>query len=194
MAEPISAIVATVVKEAGKEVAKLKEALESGIQESPVQELLRIIEGNSLEALEIRNIETVNSHLEGKLHPETGVPFVRRVVEDFKGEFLSGVFPDFKEHTIFKLDLPERLYTERDKVQFNYCNEKLREAFSAGEIDTTSLTEKQIEQIKNGDKPEGFTWHHNEVKGRMELVKTDIHLRTGHTGGREIWGGGRVHR
>ncbi|MBL8617057.1 MAG: HNH endonuclease [Deltaproteobacteria bacterium] len=32
-------------------------------------------------------------------------------------------------------------------------------------------------------KPEGFTWHHHQDGTTMQLVPTDIHRQTGHTGG-----------
>lgn len=31
--------------------------------------------------------------------------------------------------------------------------------------------------------PEGYTWHHHQEVGRMQLVKSDAHKKTGHTGG-----------
>ena len=31
--------------------------------------------------------------------------------------------------------------------------------------------------------PENFTWHHHQDVGRMQLVPTDVHSKTGHTGG-----------
>jgi len=31
--------------------------------------------------------------------------------------------------------------------------------------------------------PAGYTWHHNQDKGLMQLVETEIHKHTGHTGG-----------
>jgi RHS repeat-associated protein len=31
--------------------------------------------------------------------------------------------------------------------------------------------------------PKGYTWHHHQEKGRMQLVDSDIHSKTGHTGG-----------
>ncbi|MFL1733100.1 HNH endonuclease, partial [Moraxella oculi] len=34
--------------------------------------------------------------------------------------------------------------------------------------------------------PNGYTWHHQDL-GRMQLVKTDIHQKTGHTGGYSIY-------
>lgn len=38
--------------------------------------------------------------------------------------------------------------------------------------------------------PAGYTWHHHQDIGRMQLVPSDLHAKTGHTGGASIWGGG----
>ncbi len=35
--------------------------------------------------------------------------------------------------------------------------------------------------------PKGYTWHHHQNNGRMQLVETDIQFKTGHTGGFSIW-------
>jgi hypothetical protein len=35
--------------------------------------------------------------------------------------------------------------------------------------------------------PAGYTWHHHQDYGRMQLVEFDIHKRTGHTGGFSLW-------
>ena len=55
-------------------------------------------------------------------------------------------------------------------------------------------TAEQIEQIKegviDGSAPDGFVWHHNEEEGVIQLVDRVTHERTGHMGGRAIWGGG----
>ena len=36
--------------------------------------------------------------------------------------------------------------------------------------------------------PKGFTWHHHQTTGRMQLVNSKIHSKTGHTGGFSLWG------
>lgn len=45
-----------------------------------------------------------------------------------------------------------------------------------------------------GDTPDGYTWHHDAEAGKMQLVDTETHQKTGHTGGRSIWGGGTESR
>ena len=44
------------------------------------------------------------------------------------------------------------------------------------------------------DFKEGYTWHHNEQPGVLQLVDEETHAETGHTGGREILGGGSEYR
>lgn len=200
MVEIVSAIAVEKAKAAALSAAKealaesLKEAAEATVKESPVLSMMDTIENSSLETLKAQNIETINNSFEGTLHSETGVPFERKVVEDIYGNKVNGVYPDFKEHRVFEVKLPDDRLQAFDKIQFDCCNEKLKESYDKGTINTENFTERQLQQIKNGDKPEGFTWHHNEVKGRMELVKSDIHEATGHTGGKSIWGGGKEAR
>ncbi|RMB01381.1 colicin-lik bacteriocin with DNase/tRNase domain [Thermoactinomyces vulgaris] len=50
--------------------------------------------------------------------------------------------------------------------------------------------EANISWIEKGNDPVGFTWHHHQDEGKMQLVKTRIHGNIRHTGGRVIWGGG----
>ncbi|WP_312853843.1 HNH endonuclease [Thermoactinomyces mirandus] len=45
--------------------------------------------------------------------------------------------------------------------------------------------------MEKGNTPVGYTWHHHQDKEKMQLVKTGVHGNTKHTGGRQIWAGGR---
>ncbi len=203
MVEPLSAAAVsatTSLKEAvvtvGKETISetLKEGAEAAVKETPVQSMMSTIENNSLETLKAQNIVTINMRFEGLIHAESQVPYLRKSVLDANDKQINGVFPDFKHYRQFEVKLPDNLLQESDKNQFDYCNQKLKESYDKGNIDTDKYTERQIDQIKNGDKPEGFTWHHNESKGRMELVPTSIHESARHTGGKCIWGGGKEAR
>ncbi len=137
----------------------------------------------------VTKIDTVNMMLEGKRHPVSDVPYVRREIDVF-GKIISGVFPDFSKYCSASFSLPKELYSESDYKQFRYCEQQLKESYETGRIDTSQFSERQLEQIRDGVTPEGYTWHHHEVPGRMELVKSDVHEATPHTGGRSIWGGG----
>ncbi|MEC0667403.1 HNH endonuclease [Priestia flexa] len=57
-------------------------------------------------------------------------------------------------------DLPESLWLKSDEAQFEWLDNVI------------------------GGRPEGMTWHHTEVPGKMELVPFGIHNITIHNGGR----------
>lgn len=137
-------------------------------------------------------IHTRNESLEGDKHPITGVSFERKTVEDADGNEVTGVFPVFDSE--YDAQLPENLYKASDKEQFKECNKQLKEAVEKDPELAKKFTPEQLEQIKNGDTPDGYTWHHNEERGKMQLVDSDIHAKTGHTGGKTIWGGGNENR
>ncbi len=137
-------------------------------------------------------INTRNESLEGGRHPITGVPFERKTVEDSDGNEVTGVFPEF--NSTFDTKLPENLYQASDKEQFADCNNQLKETVEKDPELAKKFTPEQLEQIKNGDTPDGYTWHHNEERGKMQLVDSDVHAKTGHTGGKTIWGGGNENR
>lgn len=138
------------------------------------------------------HLPTIREDLDGKKHPETGVPYEKQTVETPDGKKVEGVFPKFD--SVFDTEIPPEQYKDSDASQFNTCNQKLKEAVEKDPTLRSKFNEKQLEQINNGDRPTGYTWHHNEKVGRMQLVPTDIHSKTPHTGGRSIWGGGKDYR
>ena len=140
------------------------------------------------EVKEPRHISTINEHLEGKKHPETGVPFVKRVII-LNWEKVEGVFPKFDSK--FDTYMPPNMWKASDLDQFKYCTERLKNRIARDPEFAKQFTPRQLEQIKNGEpRISGLTWHHNETPGKMQLVNADIHIRTNHTGGRSLWGGG----
>lgn len=139
----------------------------------------------------IKKITCRNEELEGKRHPETQVPFLRRII-DVNGQKIEGVFPVFKSK--FNARLLESMYKASDRVQFKECNSQLKERVELNSRLKSNFNTQQLEQIRNGDTPDGYTWHHDAEAGKMQLVSTDVHQRTGHTGGRTIWGGGNENR
>ena len=102
------------------------------------------------------------------------------------------MFPEFK--SVFEAILSKDLYKESDAKQFAECNKQLKEKVNQDPEFAKIFDKEQIEQINNGDTPDGYTWHHNEETGKMQLVDSEAHAATGHTGGRSIWGGGNVNR
>ena len=148
--------------------------------------------GIEKEKKNVKEINTRNESLEGQKHPETGVPFERKKVENDKGEKVEGVFPEFESTKDVKL--PKELEQATDAEQFRECNKQLKEAVSKDEKLKEKFDAEQLEQIENGDTPDGYTWHHAEEKGKMQLVDSETHAKTGHTGGKVIWGGGSENR
>ncbi|MBR6720437.1 MAG: HNH endonuclease [Clostridia bacterium] len=71
-------------------------------------------------------------------------------------------YADFSSSNLVKIryKLPENMWKWNDRRQFAWLNEQI------------------------GGKIPGYTWHHSETPGEMELVPTGIHRITPHLGGR----------
>lgn len=187
MIETIIPITEAAIQEAAIEIGK------ETLNESTLESMLDTIESQSLESLEVENIQTINQHLEGTIQYETSVPYERKIIETAEGK-IEGVFPNFNEWSQFDVEIPADLFMKSDFIQSEFCDSKLTEAFEMGNIDISEFNERQLEQIKDGVKPDGFTWHHHEEPGKMQLVPQEIHEKARHTGGRSIWGGGTENR
>lgn len=137
-------------------------------------------------------IKTINSDLVGKEHPETGVKFVEKTVELSDGTKIKGIFPEFPHKFEYKMNECE--YKLSDREQVNICNKAIKEKIENDPEFAKQFTKEQIEEIKEGYTPDGYIWHHSEEPGLMQLVDSEVHARTGHTGGRYLWGGGSENR
>lgn len=136
-------------------------------------------------------IECGNESLAGKEHPETGVPFEKKIV-DVNGEKYEVVVPKFEsQHDV---QLPEDRILATDREQSEFCNQDFKKKVEANQELRDKFDEMQLDQIMNGDTPDGYTWHHDAEVGKMQLVDTETHQKTGHTGGKKIWGGGKQYR
>jgi len=133
---------------------------------------------------------TRNESLEGDVHPITGVPFERRIVET-PGK-LEGVFPEFDSK--FDANIADELFDASDAKQFKECNKQLGESIENNPNLMELFSKEQLDQIKNGDTPDGYSWHHDASPGTLQLVDFETHFKTGHTGGRTVWGGGNENR
>lgn len=131
----------------------------------------------------------IREDLEGQKHPETEVPYERKVI-DADGKKVEGVFPQFKSE--YDTQLPEDMYKADDPTQMKYCTRQLREEMKNNSELAEKFDERQLQQIEKGaQKIDGYTWHHTEEPGKIQLVDEDEHADTPHTGGRSIWGGGK---
>ena len=136
----------------------------------------------------IERLKCLNEDLAGDVHPKTGVAFERKVV-DLGDKKVEGVFPIFDSD--FDVQLPKELLTESDAKQFKECNRQLKDELKNNPSLQEKFTNEQIEQIMDGETPDGKVWHHNEEVGKMQLVDFDTHDKTAHRGGKSIWGGGK---
>lgn len=139
----------------------------------------------------VYKLNTENYNMADETHPDTKVPYKKKTVE-LSGTKIEGVFPEFESK--YETVLPENLIIAKDKDQFDYCNEMLKEAVQKDPELRKQFSERQLEQIEKGFKPSGFIWHHNEERGVMQLVDAKTHIGSGHTGGKAIWGGGSEER
>ncbi|MCU1808245.1 HNH endonuclease [Cytobacillus firmus] len=146
------------------------------------------------DSAELTEISTVNADLAGSTHPITGVPFDEEIVDLPNGTSLIGTFPEFDAE--YEAYIDESLYLQSDYVHFSYANQELYDDIQMNPdlAEDLGLTQQEIINLANGDTPEGFTWHHNQHPGVLELVDEETHAATGHTGGRELWGGGNEYR
>ncbi|WLR51735.1 HNH endonuclease [Bacillus tianshenii] len=144
--------------------------------------------------VEAEELETRNDHLVDHEHPETGVPFVEKTVDLPNGQVVEGTFPVFNE--TFNVMIAEDYYLESDDVHFRIANDSLYQAITENSelINEMEFSQSDVEYLANGQTPDGYTWHHNEEPGLIQLVDEETHAQTAHTGGRAIWGGGSEYR
>ncbi|WP_158211481.1 HNH endonuclease [Alkalihalobacterium alkalinitrilicum] len=139
-------------------------------------------------AAEPQPIETINSELAGTVHPISGVPFETNIVELPDGYFVEGVFPVFD--SAFDAEIPSDQYESTDYTHAKIANEQIASALDTNPILEAQFNDIQLEQIRDGETPDGYTWHHHEEMGKIQLVETEPHDQSGHSGGRSLWGGG----
>lgn len=68
--------------------------------------------------------------------------------------------------------------------QMRLATKDLAEAIKRGEVSSSGFNSEQLKAIEKGEaKIKDYTWHHHQDTGRMQLIREDIHRRTGHIGG-----------
>lgn len=129
-----------------------------------------------------------NEELSGKKHDITGVKFVEKTIIVDCVEIIV-VVPEFA--ATFECQIPAEMWGSSDREIFKNCTEQLRDYLESHPDMKSQFNEQQLEQIMNGEPYiKGYTWHHSEIPGKMQLVETKIHAMSGHTGGNSIWCGG----
>ncbi|MFU2048671.1 HNH endonuclease, partial [Avibacterium gallinarum] len=140
------------------------------------RELLTRKYGGNVKSTTVPPSNAKNVNLAGKRHPITGVPF------DNKG------FPIFDKYTTYDTRLDISSFRNKAYIeQMSMATRDLANAIEKGYISKNNFTSEQLNAIYRGDKKiPGFTWHHHQDTGRMQLIPERIHQETGHIGGRSI--------
>ena len=146
------------------------------------------------DVVEAEEFDTKNESLAGSEHPETGVPFVEKEVIVSDDKVIEGAFPAFESN--FSVVIDEGLYLESDDIHFNIANDTLYQSIQSNPnlANELGLSQSDVQALAEGQTPEGYTWHHHEEPGVIQLVDEETHAQTAHTGGRNIWGGGTANR
>lgn len=134
-------------------------------------------------------ISTINNRYLNSTHPDTGVEFKQAFISYSNGQKIVGVFPKFDSAA--DVQLPEGLYKASFLQQEKYCIEQLQKQLKNPFSGTKrNFSDAEIEQIMDNKIPNGYTWHHNQKEGLMQIVSREIHEATRHTGGMSLWGVG----
>ncbi|SFC85404.1 WXG100 family type VII secretion target [Bacillus sp. 491mf] len=121
-----------------------------------------------------KTIRLRRGYLAGDKHPVTDIPY------NHEGFPIFEPFGEVKlKETDFKKDRPAH-----DRI----CSKALYQKIIKDPELASKFTEEEIELFKFGEVPDRFTWHHHQDTGRMQLVDSYLHEKTGHTGGYRIWG------
>lgn len=179
----IDSILSTV--ENAKVLKKITDAIDSAKDAVKTSQIAKRVQKNASRGYEF--VDTMNKKLVGKIHDATGVEFSLKRLKYSTGQMIQGVFPKFESFA--EVTLKKDLYKASFNDQKEYCLKKLQEMTRpvVGKY-RKNFTDKQLEQIASGVLPDGFTWHHNEEEGLMQLVDSVIHDATAHTGGMSLWG------
>ena len=139
-------------------------------------------------------VKCINEKYKDMENPDTGIRYVERTIT-VKGVEITVVVPEFPD--IFDIDIPPEIWENGDTAIFKYCTERLKEYLDANPEAKANFTSGQldiIEKICSGEiqnpRIPGFTWHHSEIPGKMQLVDFKTHFDTRHTGGDFLWCGG----
>ena len=144
-----------------------------------------------VDGVHVEEVDSINDGLNGYEHPDTGVLFLEKTLDLPNGQMVEGTFPVFQ--SFFTVEIAEELYLENDSVHFGVANDTLYQAIQEHPNIAHELGISQTD-LSSGQTPVGYSWHHNEEMGILQLVDEEIHAKTAHTGGRSIWGGGSEYR
>lgn len=103
-----------------------------------------------------------------------------------KVKFDSKGFPKFESYYTVKLRRKD--FRKSREAHFYIANKKLYNEINSSIRLRSKFTKQDIKKFSEGYTPKKYTWHHHQDAGVLELVDSEIHLKTSHVGGYSIWG------
>ena len=102
--------------------------------------------------------------------------------------FNSWGFPKFKSY--YTIHLKRCDYKKSREYHFNYANKFLYNKALKSKKVKKRFTLDELSELKKGNTPDRYTWHHHQDSGKLQLVSRKINAKVYHIGGYDIWGGG----
>jgi filamentous hemagglutinin len=113
-------------------------------------------------------------------------PIIQRVVFDQRG------FPIFDPYVKLETRISGNLAGMSSRQHMEAATRQLKNDIAVGRVDRNLFTKAQLDKIEDeARKIPGYTWHHHQETGRMQLVPEDLHEWMGHIGGNKLWGTGK---
>jgi hypothetical protein len=131
------------------------------------------------------NVRMAGQHLERivGVDPLTQVNIIQRVVFDQRG------FPVFDPYVKLETRISGDLSSMSREQHIVEATKQLHIDIQSGKVSGTIFDKIQLDKIADGvRKIPGYTWHHHQETGRMQLVPESIHRWVGHVGGNDLWG------
>jgi hypothetical protein len=100
-------------------------------------------------------------------------------------------FPIFDDVAVYDTRLPSTVWSQDNSLaHMRAATRDLRAAIQNGRVGPNRFTPEQLDAIEKGQ-PQipGYTWHHHQEPGRMQLVPRTLHQDTKHVGGNKMWPG-----
>lgn len=132
-------------------------------------------------------IATRNMRLEGS-QSKSGVPFERCTAKLTDGLEVEGVVPKFESR--HHVELGEKANDMTVYQQFAACRDDFQQHMFDSPEKLQGLTFDDMTRLDEpqGFAPKGWTFNHNLACGSYDLVPSDKHKGTGHTGGNALYG------
>ena len=131
---------------------------------------------NSVSSTTVPPLNAPNVRLAGQRHPHAPIVF------DYRG------LPIFDDVAMYDTRLNASQFRNASyQRQMQMASLDLQQSIRRGEVPASHFTPEQLSAIERGAaKIPGYTWHHHQDYGRMQLVPAVIHSAVGHIGGNSI--------